>query len=114
LQPPNMQISSRKYVCPTTKYDLSWFHQPKTMDVACLLPKLSPQNDQNGWVDTSTPTKTCLLLILLGYVIPRTRPMPPPDLVSNPKNVPKSGGIIPCLETKYVKPPTRYPWVCGA
>ena len=26
-----------------------------------------------------------------------------------PKNVPKSGGIIPCLETKYVKPPTRYP-----
>ena len=76
LQPPNIQISSRKFVCTTTKYDLSWFHQPKTMDVACLLPKLS-QNDQNGWVDTSTPTgRTCLLLILLGYVTPRTRPIP--------------------------------------
>ena len=66
LQSPNIQISSRKFVCPTTKYDFTWFHQPKTMDVACLLPKLSPQNDQNGWVDTSTPTKTCLLLIQRG------------------------------------------------
>lgn len=66
LQSPNIQISSRKIVCPTTKYELSWFHQPKTMDVPYLLPKLSHQNDQNGWVDTSTPTNTCLLLIQRG------------------------------------------------
>ena len=63
------------------------------MDVACLLPKLS-QNDQNGWVDTSTPTGRTLPFVDpfgVCHTKDSTNPrlLPPPRLGFQPKKCAK-------------------------